>query len=399
MQGRLLLHKVIEESCVGMHKKTKNSLLINCEGLLISHKLSVTMIGRAAKSKAAPKHRIKSADRLVSNQILAEYKDGIYKTLAENILPHDLISPILVDVCCLSPDAKRQVLRGSLAAGGRALTIYEIVYKNGKGKLTEVMEKFLKKLKIILPLSAKVIIVTDAGFHNRWFHLVSAQGWDFIGRVRQNKPFVTMDGEKKYCNSLHSTAKLMPQYQGEVKLCEKSMMRCHLYTVKKKIKGKKKKNKKGTFDKCSYSKEHAKSHREPWVLATSLPSEQYNAKKIVALYSLRMQIEESFRDMKNHRYGFSFKHTLTQDINRLNNLLLIAAIVTFIAWLAGKVAEMKNWHRSYQSNTTKRRTLSHFYLGMMILSSNDFQVNSSDIKIILCELKDTHQIALGRATL
>jgi hypothetical protein len=376
-----------------MHKKTVESLFTTCEGLLKSKKLSVTEMGRGMNSNTTPKHCIKRADRLVSNQALISHKETIYSAFIKELAPIDNFLVISVDICFLTPDTKYQVIRGSIAVGGRALTLYEHVFKNGKSKQRKASNYFLKKLSEIVPSSATVVIVTDAGFHNRWFCLVRSFNWDFIGRVRQNKTFITKDCEKKYCNSLHSKAKLMPEYQGQMKLCRTNTLSCHLYTVKKKIKGTKKKNKKGTPDKGSYSKTHGKSQREPWVLASSLPPEKYSAHQIVSMYSSRMQIEEAFRDLKNHRYGFSFKYTLTRDARRLNNLLLIAAIVVFIAWLAGKVAEKKNWQRHYQSNTTKRRVLSHFYLGLLVLSTNIYRIKLSDVKIILYEIKKTSQLS------
>ena len=112
----------------------------------------------------------------------------------------------------------------------------------------------------------------------------------------------------------------------------------------------------------------------------------FNAVQIVHLYSLRMQIEESFRDIKNSKYGFSFKNTLTRGIRRLNILLLIAALVNFIAWSVGLLAEQKNWHFKCQSNTSKKRTLSLFYLGIIILNSNHFRIRLSEIELVLRNL-------------
>jgi hypothetical protein len=36
--------------------------------------------------------------------------------------------------------------------------------------------------------------------------------------------------------------------------------------------------------------------------------EDLSAKQVIALYALRMQIEETFRDTKNIRFGWSFRH-------------------------------------------------------------------------------------------
>jgi hypothetical protein len=232
----------------------------------------------------------------------------------------------------------------------------------------------------------RVIIITDAGFHNKWFHLVRKQKWDFIGRIRQDKQYTTSEGKVYSCKSLHKTATFKPAHHGTVFLSKKSRNKtiiCDLYSVKKKPKGRKMKTKLGKKKKGKYSKTIAKGQREPWILASSLPKSCFNAEQIVRLYSFRMQIEQSFRDTKNSKYGFGFKHTLTRSIKRLNVLLLIAAIVNFILWSVGVLAEQKKWHLKCQSNTSKKRTLSLFYLGAIVLQSKFFKVTISEINSAL----------------
>ena len=386
MQGKRLLHRFIKESAEKMlHKKTSDSLVVVCEGLLKSRKLSVTGIGRAIESKTTDKHCIKRVDRLVSNSLLEENRGIFYKALAKKIVPRTGWCPILVDTSCLTADSKFQVIRASLAIDGRAFTLFEMTYKNGT--LRKNWKIFLQKLGEILPEEkGHVIIITDAGFHNKWFHLVREQKWDFIGRIRQDKNYTTSDGKSFPCKSLHKTATLKPTHHGTVFLSKQSDNKaiiCDLYSVKKKSKGRKMKTKLGNVKQGRYSKTIAKGQKEPWILASSLPKSSFNSEQIVRLYSFRMQIEQSFRDMKNSRYGFSFKNTLTKGVSRLNILLLIAAIVNFIVWSVGVLAEQKNWHFKCQSNTSKKRTLSLFYLGTIILKSESFDVTVPEINLAL----------------
>ena len=363
-----LLHVLIEESCGKMHKKLKTCMKMICEALLRSKRLTVSTLGRELESPISDRHNIKRVDRFVSNKNAYAFKMNVYKDLSRRIVGNPSYLPLIIDTCCLSPDTKLQVLRASLPVGGRALTIYEEVYE--MGELSSKMPSFLENLKIILPSDVKnVIIISDAGFHNRWFKLVENLGWDFVGRVRQNKRYIDSLGFNRDLKSLHARATSRPTYLGEVHLCEKNSIVCNLFIVKKRIKGRKKLNKKGNIHKNSYSKVIAKGQREPWVLATSLCPKKYSAKQIMRLYGLRMQIEEAFRDMKNPRYGFGLRHGLTKKVIKLEMLLLIALIGNFIAWLVGKVAEKNKWHFQYQSNTAKRRVLSHFVLGLLVLAS------------------------------
>lgn len=381
MQGRKLLHKFIKESAGDLHKKTCESLLSACEGLLKSQKLTVTAIGRAIDSRTTDKYRIKQADRLISNTVLEGKRDYFYRALCSKVVPPEEWCPIIVDTSHLTADSQFQVIRASLVLDGRAFTLFEMTYENGT--LSKTWEIFLKKLNGVLPKEkGRVIIITDAGFHNKWFQLVKKQKWDFIGRIRQDKHYTTHDGRSFPCKSLHLIATLKPTHHGTVYLSKKSQNKaviCNLYSVKKKPKGRKMKTKLGTIKKGRYSKIFAKGQKEPWILASSLPKSSFDAEKIVKLYSFRMQIEQSFRDIKNSKYGFSFKHTLTRSVKRLNILLLIAAIINFILWSVGVLAEQKNWQFKCQSNTSKKRTLSLFYLGSIILKSRCFHMTVTEV--------------------
>lgn len=58
--------------------------------------------------------------------------------------------------------------------------------------------------------------------------------------------------------------------------------------------------------------------REPWFLATDL---DLPASQIVGLYGRRMQIEESFRDVKSVRWGFKLRHVRLTECGRYERLL------------------------------------------------------------------------------
>jgi len=86
------------------------------------------------------------------------------------------------------------------------------------------------------------------------------------------------------------------------------------------------------------AKKARKAAREPWLLVTSLSGPNSTARNIVAGYAKRMQIEESFRDLKSHRYGAAFKDSLSYKPERLTVLLLLQSLASFAAWLMGLVA-------------------------------------------------------------
>lgn len=81
-----------------------------------------------------------------------------------------------------------------------------------------------------------------------------------------------------------------------------------------------------------------------------------------------MQIEETFRDIKNSRWGFSLDEARVNSTHLYENLLLIGSLAHFAVWLTGIIAEMKRLHQRFQANTVKtHKVLSTFYLGCRVL--------------------------------
>jgi hypothetical protein len=127
---------------------------------------------------------------------------------------------------------------------------------------------------------------------------------------------------------------------------------------------------------------HSEREKEPWLLATSLPATSTLAKRVVKVYSARMQIEEAFRDIKSYRYGAGLELNLTRDQQRLQILMLIGMLVTLVLWLLGTVVTMSGEARYYQANTEKkRRVLSVLFLGLRV--SSDSRVTVSDEQLTI----------------
>lgn len=92
----------------------------------------------------------------------------------------------------------------------------------------------------------------------------------------------------------------------------------YFHLVKSKPKNRIHKNLRGKKIQCSSSLKHAKQDNEPWLIFTSLSIKQYNAKQVVKMYAQRMQIEETFRDLKNTNNGISLRYCRSYQKGRLN---------------------------------------------------------------------------------
>ena len=101
-----------------------------------------------------------------------------------------------------------------------------------------------------------------------------------------------------------------------------------------------------------------------------------------------MQIEESFRDTKCHRWGFGLRYARCSSIKRLEILLLIAALATLLLWLVGMHGRALDWMRRLQANTEVRRpVLSVVFVGSQLLRRPEIRLSKSDFHSALSGLQ------------
>lgn len=369
MQVGKFLHKFVFNALPKIHQTRLNALVCTVASLLDQGKLTLTALGRNMSGDALVKHKIKRVDRLLGNAKLLADKFYIYKQLSNNILKHLTEAVIIVDWsgCC---SQQRWILQASLAMSGRSIPIYKEIHPLSVISNTTVEHNFLIRLSNIIPKHIKVTVVTDAGFKTPWFKSVRSLGWHFVGRLRSKMQF-SFDGytwhkTTGFNGKIPNTSVLL----GEAILGKTNrIMQANIYAYQGTHKGRKKMRRKyyndGHPDK---NDKYGRMHREPWLLATSLPGDIKLARRIINIYHARMQIEQNFRDIKNQRWGFGLRDSKTENIQRLEILLLIAFIATIILWLVAITAESKKLHFSFQANTKRDgRALSLFSLGWQIL--------------------------------
>jgi len=398
MQARQVLHKLLMNTCPMMHKTRRDSLQVNVMAALTGTRLTVTDLGRSMQSPAGQKHCIKRADRLLSNRHLHRERETLYADLIRLFVGSRTRPMIIVDWSDLDACKRHFLLRASLAMDGRSVTLYEEVHALKTKDKPRTHLKFLKKLQAMLPTSCRPIIVSDAGFRVPWFKQVESFGWDWIGRVR-NRTFVQWQADEVEDKAswfpgktLYTQATRRPKLSGAARLARSNPVNCQLIVYKAKPKGRAHKNRLGQKAMNSHSRKHAASAKEPWLLATSLPVTSQLAKRIVAGYTQRMQIEESFRDVKSTRFGLSLELHLTWQVERLQVMLLMAHLALLVAWLLGKATELTGQHWQYQANTVrKRKVLSTIFIGLKIIDDKRVTLTAHDLISAWQQLHDSIQ--------
>lgn len=387
MRALKVLHKTLLKSVPQMHAIRRTALLSAVESLLSGTFLTVTALGRGLNRMAYTKHNIKCMDRLLSNAHLQDERCAVYQALCHQCCVSLTHPVILVDWSDIVEQDRLMLIRAALVMDGRAITLYESIYPLKKHNTPNTHRQFLKELKTLLPEHCTPIIVTDAGFRGPWFKAVEALGWFWLGRVRNVVNYRLHSRQQwRRTTDLYYRAKKKIQYLGPADLSVKRPYPCHLYLYKKPKQYRK------VNRSCLHHAKHANSavfaaqQTEPWLLATNLSPEAYSPKRIVQLYGKRMQIEEAFRDLKSDKFGFGMTISRSKNVNRLNILLLIAALATLCLWWIGLYAKQQGWHRQFQANTIKdRNVLSVPFLALQVLQRADYPILLYEIESILAE--------------
>jgi len=207
--------------------------------------------------------------------------------------------------------------------------------------------------------------VSDAGFKGPFFQAVRELEWDFLGRVRGTAKAISPDGQTISKEEFYQRASVTPTDLGTFGLFVGQHLPCRLMLVRKR----RKPGRRPPLPKNKEEREFRQAALDPWLLATSVSDG--DAGYIVSLYAKRMQIEETFRDAKNHRFGWSLGGVQLSTPQRTATLLLLAALALVVVTLAGMGAERRGVHRAYQANTQTRRALSFFVLACAIIRKGD----------------------------
>jgi len=359
MHARRIIQKLLEDGCPGVHAKRANSLATMVQAAL-GGGLSLMGLSRHLASAAPIRHRIKRCDRLLGNRKLYQDRAMIYGALCR-LLVHPMERPvIIVDWSDVNASRSWQLLRAALMVKGRAFTLYEEVHPLEHYAAPKVHQQFIQRLKSLLPETCRPLVMTDAGFRAPWFKLITQSGWDWIGRIRNRDSVRSTLPHQQWqgCKSLYGKANKHPQDLGSFDYVRSNTIGCRLVLIKKPSAGRHAKNVFGQPVRSKQSLKNAQSQSEPWLLAVSPTLASMSADKIVNCYSGRMQIEQTFRDVKNAQLGLGLSKSQTRDPLRFSILLLIGALAIYALWIIGLTAQHHGFKIQYGSRQKAKQTLS-----------------------------------------
>ena len=395
MKAIKLLNTILNDRCTTIHKVRQQALLTAVEAGVRHRRVSVTGLGRSLKSlsKTQTKHDIKRMDRLIGNSHLHQERIEIYSSYAHLLINGERYPVLLVDWSAIEGRENFQMLRAAIPMGGRALTIYEKTYPESKVGSAVAHQELLSALTEILPEDCQPILVTDAGFRAPWFRDIEAKGWYWLSRVL-GRINLSLDGDNwGRPETFFSKATNNAQSLGEVLFTKSSHLRCQGTLYQEPMKGRQKRKKRGGKSNCAMSTKHRKKANEPWFLISHLPEHLKEPDIVVRLYKTRMQIEEGFRDTKNHQFGIGLSMARSTTAQRYDNLLLISSLILFVLWCIGKVAYQHGYHRLLQANTvSERAVLSYIYIAIQIIDDDRYPINNDYLRITMNSLNKMARI-------
>ena len=387
-----LLRRWLRRACPAVHAARTTAVVTVVEASVLGAKLALTDLGRNLRSAAFAKHSIKRVDRLLGNCHLHAERALIYRAVAHWLLAATSRPVLLIDWADCGPGHRWLMLRAAVPLGGRAVPIYEEVHPLRRYNSPRTHRRFLAHLRAVLPANCSPILLTDAGFRGPWFREVERYGWDWDGRVRNQVKYRLARGAADGASGAWATTRALypaatprPRHLGRAVLARRQSYACELYLVRQYRRGPGRPRR--AHGRSAAARRCRRLHKDPWLLATSLPHTGGAARRVVELYALRMKIEEGIRDTKDARWGFALRYARSRRAERMEVLLLLAALGTLACWLAGLAADAHRWGRHFQANTVRRRAvLSTVFVGRQLLASLRFRVTCGDLRRALARL-------------
>ena len=327
-----------------LHHKQILSIGLVALGVVYTARMTIHAIGTAmarARRCVFPKHGIKQVDRFMSNSKIKPVV--VREGLVRAVLGNRKAVSMTMDWTDFDADDQTVLAISLVLRHGRAIPLVWLNAKKStlKGRRCGHERTAVQMLREALPKGVHVTLMADRGFGdtNLFDHLVEIPGFDFIVRFRKNYK-ITADG-------FRGSAKAATHRNGRIRVFENALLTG---------------NKRGPYTVVLYK---ARKMKDSWCLATNIHTA--DGRDIVDMYSRRFECEESFRDLKDWRFGLALKHTKIRNGQRRDKLLFVFAIAAFILTLVGHTAEQLGFDRLLRANTCNRRTHSLFRQGREIM--------------------------------
>jgi hypothetical protein len=324
-----------------LHAKRGQSITNAVVGVVHAVSLSIHAIGAglAAARGLHAKHAIKQVDRLLSNVGVNVW--ALFAHWVPYVIGATPAIVVALDWTEFDADGHAMIALSLVTAHGRALPlVWRTVPKARlKGQRNRYEDEVLLRLHEVLPPGVRVTILADRGFGDQQLYaLLTDFGFDFIVRFRGGVTVERRDGTVRAADAW------VPANGRIQQLCGARVTRDR-YALDAVV--------------CVQKP----GMQAPWCLA--IGGATITGAQAVRLYGRRFTIEETFRDLKDPRYGLGMSTTHIGDPRRRDRLLLICAMAMTLLTQLGAAGESLGMDRMLKANTAKKRTHSLFRQGCL----------------------------------
>ena len=353
-----------------IHAARRDLLCAAVSAAMGGHLLSLSRLARGLMGQSTQKAALKRVDRLMGNKRIGQEAQVIAAALLRAWCRGGQPLVIAVDWSEVAPGGVFVELRAvaTRTGMGRGLTIYQQVYPESKLGNGRAERALLKRLHGWMPAGVQVIIITDAGFRRPWFTQVERMGWSWIGRIRAGVCVSRDRNHWEQASAWFAKASGKACRWSNCWLTRRFRFACDMVLYRRGTVGGKRYGRAGHGSSSKARREAKASAREPWLLAHSPQLRIFRAEEIVALYRLRMQVEENFRDSKSTQLGMGLELSQSRSAPRLHALLLIGTLAAFLLWHIGQLAEAEGLHLRFKATTRLARELSIITLAKLLCS-------------------------------
>lgn len=338
-QGLSALELVGAAFDADLHRKRIVSLAGAAQGALTCARFGVAAIGRALAlaNGLEPKHAIKQVDRLLSNKGLDPW--ALAPSWVRFVVADRTDIVVAMDWTDFDDDDQTTITIHLVEPHRRTTPlVWRTVKKSElKGKRNGHEDALLSLLRDALPDGVRCTLLADRGFGDaKLYDFLGDLGFEYVIRFRGVVKVESEDGE------VRPAADWVPA-GARTKLLRRARVTDDRVLV------------------GSVVAVHARAMKEPWLLAAS--SETAHASEFVKLYGRRFTIEETFRDLKDPRFGRGLRELRIASCERRDRLLLVAALAIVLLTLLGRASERCGLDKGLRANTAKQRTHSLFFQG------------------------------------
>ena len=382
--ARKIVQSFVHRQLSLIHAARRELLCAAVSAVMGGHLLSLSRLARALMGQSTQKAALKRVDRLMGNKRIGQEARVVGAALLRTLCRGGQPLVIAVDWSEVAPDGVFVELRAvaTRTGRGRGLTIYQQVYPESKLGNARAERVLLKTLHGWMPAGVQVIIITDAGFRRPWFTQVERLGWSWIGRIRAGVCVSREGSHWEQASAWFAKATGKAGRWSDCWLTRRFRFACDMVLYRRRAVGGKRYGRAGHGSTPKARREAKASAREPWLLAHSPQLRTFRAEEIVALYGLRMQIEENFRDSKSTDLGMGLQISQSRSALRLHALLLIATLAAFLLWHIGQLAETEGLHLRFKATTRVARELSIITLAKLLCALHSLPLTDVAIQVL-----------------